>query len=152
MKYDYWFANVKGIHCRRKIQLYAQAGSAQALYYIEETKLKEWGCPNEERHTILESIKNWELESEFQKLQRKNVRCVPITNAEYPNRLSAIPTPPYAIYVKGKLPDEDVKTAAIVGARECDGQGICSCLGKSGGTDYQRNGKRCGFDQPDMGA
>lgn len=123
MKYDYWFANVKGIRCRRKIQLYAQAGSAQALYYIEETKLKEWGCPNEERHTILESIKNWELESEFQKLQRKNVRCVPITNAEYPNRLSAIPTPPYAIYVKGKLPDEDVKTAAIVGARECSPYG-----------------------------
>ena len=37
----------------------------------------------------------------------------------YPERLRNISSPPYALFVKGKLPREDMKTVAIVGAREC---------------------------------
>ena len=40
MKYEYWFANIQGISCKKKQFIRAQFRSAQELYYIEETELK----------------------------------------------------------------------------------------------------------------
>ena len=37
----------------------------------------------------------------------------------YPESLHNIPSPPYALFVKGKLPKEEMRSVAIVGAREC---------------------------------
>ncbi len=38
---------------------------------------------------------------------------------EYPEKLRNIQDPPYALYVLGKLPENNQKAAAIVGARRC---------------------------------
>ena len=44
---------------------------------------------------------------------------IPWGEKEYPGRLKEIYDPPYALYVKGKLPDDTARAAAIVGARSC---------------------------------
>lgn len=138
MKYEYWLANVQGISGRKKEQLYTYAGSAEALYYIEERQLMQWELAEKERKILLESAKAWKPEEAFQKLVEKGIACVPIHYAEYPSRLRNIPFPPYALYVKGKLPAEDIPTIAIVGARECSPYGremtirFANVLAKSG--------------------
>ena len=68
---------------------------------------------------ILDSIKTWKLEEEYQKLEQKGAWFVTMQEPSYPERLRNISSPPYALFVKGKLPREDMKTVAIVGAREC---------------------------------
>ena len=40
-------------------------------------------------------------------------------DGEYPGRLLELQDFPYALYVKGRLPDQESKKAAIVGARRC---------------------------------
>ena len=123
MKYEYWFANLKGISNRRKREIREKATNLKELYYIEETALKQFKLQEKERENILKSIREWDLDKEYQKLERQGVQFVPILDKRYPKRLLHIASPPYALYVKGKLPDENRKTIAIVGARECSPYG-----------------------------
>lgn len=123
MKYQYWFANIQGISCKKKLFLLSHVKSAEELYYIEEMTLKKWGVEEKDCHKILQSVKEWKLEEEYEKLLEKQVKFYTIQNPEYPERLRAIPSPPFALYVKGQLPEEDVSSVAIVGARECSPYG-----------------------------
>ena len=125
MKYEYWFANLKGISNRRKIQIREKVTNVEELYYIEETALKQYELQEKERQSILSERKEWDLEGEVHKLQRQGIQFITMKDASYPKRLLHISAPPYALYVKGKLPDEDKRTVAIVGARECSPYGEC---------------------------
>ncbi len=118
MKYEYWFANLK-LSCKRKLEIRQVIKTAEELYYIEETALKCYLEDENERELILDSIKTWKLEDEYQKLEQKGAWFVTMMSEKYPKRLRNIPSPPYALFVKGKLPQEEMRSVAIVGAREC---------------------------------
>ena len=97
--------------------------SLEALYYIEETALKKYDLQEKECEAILDSIRNWEVNEEYQKLEQKGIRCITVCHEEYPRRLLEIASAPYALYIKGKLPEGAKKAVAIVGARECSSYG-----------------------------
>ena len=118
MKYEYWFANLK-LSCKRKLEIRQVIKTAEELYYIEETALKQYVEDEKERTQILASIRDWRLDDEYRKLEQQQVRFVTMLNHEYPERLQHISSPPYALFIKGTLPKEDRKSVAIVGAREC---------------------------------
>lgn len=123
MKYEYWFANLKGISNERKRQIRRNFKSAEELYYIEETGLKMYDIQEKERKIILDSFATWEMETEYEKLLQRQVRFVVSMDENYPKRLRNIASAPYALYVKGKVPEEDALSVAIVGARECSPYG-----------------------------
>ena len=123
MKYEYWFANIKGITNARKRNIRQGMKSAQMLYYIEETELKKLQLSDKEQQAILESIQTWNLEAEYQALIQKEIQFVTVCDAHYPKRLMELPSAPYALYVKGDLPRDEYPTVAIVGARECSPYG-----------------------------
>ena len=123
MKYEYWFANILKLNCKRKLEIRQVIKTAEELYYIEETALKQYVEEEKERAVILDSIRTWKLEEEYKKLEQKQARFVTILSEEYPQRLRSIPSPPYALFIKGKLPGEEVRSVAIVGARECSPYG-----------------------------
>ena len=119
MKYEYWFANIKGIGNKAKQQIRSKVKTAEELYNIEETALKKMEVPKETAYKILQSVKEWNLEAEYQKLNDRQVTLYTIADEKYPSRLREISSPPYALYVKGELPLEEQLSVAIVGAREC---------------------------------
>lgn len=123
MKYEYWFANIKGIGNKGKREIRNRFKRAEELYYIEETELRKMGIEAKICHKIRQSVKEWRLEEEYQKLQDKQATMYTIEDDRYPSQLRMISSPPYAIYVKGELPKEDVLSVAIVGARECSTYG-----------------------------
>lgn len=123
MKYEYWFANIKGIGNKAKQQIRSCVKTAEELYYIEEKELKRMEIKEETCHKILQSVKEWKLEAEYAKLKEKRVEFITIGDKRYPARLKTISAPPYALYVKGKLPEEEEVSVAIVGARECSTYG-----------------------------
>ncbi len=122
MKYEYWFANLK-LSGKRKREIRQEFSSAEEIYNIEETRFKDFGIGEVEGQIIIDSKKEWNLNDEFCKLEDKNIQFITIFDLAYPKRLMEIATPPYALYVKGKLPDDNIKTVAIVGARECSPYG-----------------------------
>lgn len=123
MKYEYWFANIKGLGNKAKRQIRNRFQDARELYYIEETALKRMGMDKDTCHKILKSMKEWRLEEEYKKLTEKQVKLYTIEDDDYPARLRMISAPPYAIYVKGELPKENGLSVAIVGARQCSTYG-----------------------------
>jgi DNA processing protein len=120
MKYEYWFAKIQGINVRKKIRLRQCMKTAEAIYSMEEMQLKEMEFLNErERNKILQAKQQEDLEKEYDRLRKKEIRFIPCFAEEYPKNLKQITDYPYALYVKGNLPDEEAKKVALVGARRC---------------------------------
>ncbi|MBQ6735277.1 MAG: DNA-processing protein DprA [Lachnospiraceae bacterium] len=64
-----------------------------------------------------------EAERRYREFARTGLSFVPFTSPAYPARLKEIPDPPKALYVRGRLPSEDVPSVAVVGARICSEYG-----------------------------
>ena len=120
MKYEYWLAAITPLSDRKKYLLRKHLGSGECIFYIEETKLKELEFLNErDIHTIRQAQKERSPEETAAKLEEKSIRFGPCFSREFPGRLRTIPDPPYALYVKGRLPKEEKRAVALVGARRC---------------------------------
>ncbi len=65
-------------------------------------------------------------------LSKTNTRLILRDDPEYPNLLKEIPLAPHAIYVRGKLPEKEALSLAIVGTRKVtpDGEEIAYEFGK----------------------
>ena len=120
MEYEYWLAKVRGVSARKKCLLREYMKSARDVYYIEETHLKSLTFLNEkERGALAQAKQRPAPAEEYKKMLERGIRFVPWCSAEYPKSLKEIPDFPYALYVKGSLPDERRKKAALVGSRRC---------------------------------
>lgn len=119
MKFEYWFANVKGIGNQRKREIRQRISSAKELFYMEEKALRSLGCNEKEIQALKKSSKNWKVEEQYQELTQSGVQFFTSGDTRYPKKLQQIASAPYAIYVKGKLPEEEGTSVAIVGARQC---------------------------------
>ena len=120
MKYEYWFAAIQGLTDEKKLLLRSYMKSGKDIYYIEETMLTKLSFINEKDvERILRAKEQWNLKKEYEKLLQKQIRVIYCYEDLYPRKLLNIPDPPYALYVKGNLPDENKKSIAIVGARKC---------------------------------
>ena len=113
--------------------------NAEAIYYIEETQLKKIKFLNEnERNKIMQAKKDNGFLEEYERMREKSIRFVPYFSEEYPKRLKEIPDFPYAIYVKGRLPEEERKNVAVIGARRC------TPYGEKYAIDFARALAECG--------
>lgn len=119
MIYEYWLAAVSGVPSGRKRQLRELAGNAEAAYYMEEKELRASGLLKEREIQAFLLAKKNPFREEYERMRKQEIHFVPYFAGEYPKRLCCIQNPPYAIYVKGALPEEGQVSAAIVGARKC---------------------------------
>ena len=139
MIYEYWLAGIEGISNLKKRKLREVYGNGKAIYYIEETNLTKHTFLNEKDIERLKKAKKTvNLEMQWEKSVKKKIKFVPYFSDDYPEKMKVITDPPYALYVLGSLPDENVKSAAIVGARNCTSYGeqmalqYGKCLGHAG--------------------
>ena len=139
MIYEYWLAGIEGISNLKKRKLREVYRNGKAVYYIEETDLKKHTFLNEKDIERLKKAKKTvNLEMQWEKSVKKKIKFVPYFSDDYPKKMKVITDPPYALYVLGSLPDENVKSAAIVGARNCTSYGeqmalqYGKCLGHAG--------------------
>ena len=81
------------------------------LKRLKETVLKE-------ENELKENAKIF-----YAELIRKDIHWTHLSKKNYPMRLKNIGDPPLMVFYKGKLPDEERPSVAIVGARECSPYG-----------------------------
>lgn len=118
--YEYWFAKIQGITAKNKRRLREYYGEGKVIYNIVETKKSLPGFMGEKEQNILvQSVKDAKIYEEYKKLKEDNIFFVPYYSEKYPSKLKNISAPPYALYVKGRLPEEERASVAIVGARGC---------------------------------
>lgn len=123
MKYEYWFANLKGIPAKEKYRIRSLFPSAKDIYYIEEKRLEQYDVVDKIRQKILRQNSTKEFDKSYEDMQKKGIQFVTMAEENYPERLREIASPPYAIYYKGKLPKNEGKSVSIIGARECSQYG-----------------------------
>ena len=128
-KYQYWLRCIKGVGNKKQKKLVEYCGSANEVYGLTRRQLgKISEIYEKEINAILESKKSWDLEKEASVLEQADVNMVTLEEEAFPKRLKNLADCPYALFFRGRLPEEGKKTAAIVGARACSSYGRAVAL------------------------
>lgn len=120
--YACWISSVPGIGSRTVQKLFALCPRAQEIYESGEC-LWEGVLTARQLEQIRIFARSTSPEALWDELQRKGIRFVMLSDADYPQRLRDIPDPPWGLFVKGRLPDENCLSVAVIGARDCSEYG-----------------------------
>ena len=120
--YAYWLFNVEGVGNASADKLLCSGLSCKDVYQMSSNELAKL-LSRKKAESIEKSRYSWDFEAEKKKLEAKGVRFVSRIDPEFPEKLKNIPGAPFAIYVKGALPDPAIPCVSIVGARMCSEYG-----------------------------
>lgn len=131
-QYAYWLSSLPGIGNKTIGELLEVCGgTAQEVYRASE---KQWEqvLRSRQLESIKQSVASCNVEQEYEKLVAQEITFVSREEETYPKRLRNIPDAPYSLFVKGRLPEENALSVAIIGARDCSeyGRFVATCLGK----------------------
>lgn len=124
-EYLYWLCRLPLLGAVTIRKLYEYFQSFEAIYNIEETGLQESRILKDKQ---LKALLKWRKQfpacrQEYESLPQKRIRFVTPMDLDYPGRLREIYDYPMGIWVKGRLPEENCPSVAIVGARGCSAYG-----------------------------
>lgn len=142
-KASYILSNIKGIGNRSLFTLLDYTHSAVEILLLSDSKIGELLETRtarafiKGRQEIELSEKGGLLQGDI-KAENINISFIPILSPDYPQKLRNIPDPPFCIYVKGELPEENTPSVAIVGARACSEYG--KAVARYFGTELGKNG------------
>ncbi len=120
--YLMWLSRVEGIGFKRANQLLEHFGSAEAIWYAEPEEIRQV-LPDKTGEVLLTSREEDQLNEWIIELEEKQIDFYSYWHPRYPKLLKEIYHPPMGIYVRGELPDDEIDTVAIIGARKCSRYG-----------------------------
>ena len=120
--YAAWLDTIYWVASETKYRLLDAAGSVQELYEMDEGQLAAlMGLQGCER--FLQHRKRCKPQKIWNYLTEIGVGYTYCQAADFPEKLSEIPDPPFGIFYKGRLPDEKIPAVAVIGARKCSEYG-----------------------------
>lgn len=133
MKEAYWLSNIPGIGNRLRNRLLEYTGSAGEVYKLTRCQLEKIPGIGEKEIAAIEKSRSADWERAYERIMAGGVHFISTEDKEFPDKLKNIPDAPYSIYYKGKLPDADRRSVAIVGARMCSpyGQAAARKIGET---------------------
>ena len=123
-EYWFWLCNIPGIYQETLQKLLSRYPSPEEVFGIKEEQLLKEGLVNEkQKSAMILSKKNLDVSRKIEELQKKGVRFLHHESEDFPEKLKQIPDPPYCLYLLGHLPDPDIPSVGMVGARACSEYG-----------------------------
>lgn len=123
-EYWYWFCNLKGIGIRKMNGLLTYFKDPVHLFeadYREIAKLKF--LTPADMDEVINKKEISKIKRSYETLLKKNIQFITIRDKNYPEALKHIPDAPIALYIRGDLPQKNMLSLAIVGARNCSNYG-----------------------------
>ena len=118
--YWYWVNNITGIANIKLRNLLAVFDTPEDIYKASDKLLESVkGLKDTDICEIRKSQKSEYIYREYSELDKKGIKFTYPGKADYPEKLMNIYDYPYILYYKGKLPEADIPSVAIVGARNC---------------------------------
>lgn len=108
--------NVDGFGAVTIRELKEMYGSYQTIYGLSEETVLKTISPKKAANFI-EARKNKDPKRLFNNMISRNIRHVAFEDDRYPDKLKNIPDPPVGLFIKGKIPKNDIPLVAIIGAR-----------------------------------
>lgn len=124
--YMHWLYQAVGMGNRKLIETLMSVGTPFEVYEMAgKKKLSEMlGKTYTAKAKMLEAAaEGYDVMTEYGRLADRGIFFVIAGEEAYPRKLAAIPDAPSAIYYVGRLPDDDRKTIAVIGARNCSEYG-----------------------------
>ncbi|QHQ62065.1 DNA-protecting protein DprA [Anaerocolumna sedimenticola] len=123
-EYWFWLCNLDGIGVKKIQAILDFFETPEQVFMDKGTGLNQIGILTDaDKDTIINSKEVGRIQENYAKLISKGIYFVTKEEAHYPSKLHNIYNPPYGLYVKGKLPEENRLSIAIVGARNCSDYG-----------------------------
>lgn len=119
--YVYWLDGVEKLGNTGKRRLLAAFDSPEGIYCAKKESLSHF--VTEEQLLALEKSRQGDIWEAYGRLSRQGIAFYPFYHPRYPKRLLHIPDRPFGLYVKGRLPEDEKRSVAIVGARNCSEYG-----------------------------
>lgn len=96
-------------------------GTYLSAWRVKPQELQKSGVLTERRAEVFQESRKHESawRKEFAGLAQKNIRVIAECDPDYPTRFLPYEDRPAALFVKGSLPENEVPSVAIVGARAC---------------------------------
>ena len=130
--YCYWLCHLPGVGKHTIGKLLQICGNARNIYTAPDEVWEQVG-----KKGIIQTVKQhkeqWDLEGEYRRMCNAGIRFLLQGDAAYPGRLKNIPDAPFAIFAKGKVPEDERVSVAVIGARDCSEYGsyVAAALGKT---------------------
>ena len=121
-EYSHWLFNVQGLGNKSIDKLLCNGMNCSDIYRADSREFKGLLTDKQIRN-LEQSKRTWDFEKEAAKLIKKNISFISRIDSRFPEKLKNIPDPPFALYVKGELPDPSRPSVAIIGARMCSEYG-----------------------------
>lgn len=123
--YTYWLLNIEGIGDISVQKLLDYASSPREIWNLTKENLEAADLDLKSRQisAIISSKDESKIKRSYENICKKNIKFYPLTHPDYPQKLKNIANPPHAVYFKGRLPDDDTLSIAVVGARNCSEYG-----------------------------
>lgn len=129
-EYQLWMQQLPAVGERRIKKLLSRFGSEREAYERLKTAGEQTagellsGILNKEQAECVRMFtRKWKLKENYERLREQEISFLTEGDGAYPERLRQMETPPYGLYVKGKLPEGERAWAAVIGARECSSYG-----------------------------
>lgn len=119
--YAYWLDGVEKLGNTGKLRLLEAFASPEGIYCAKKEELDSF--LTEEQISALERTKDGDVWEAYGRLSEQGIAFYPFYHPRYPKRLFSIPDRPFGLYVKGRLPEDEKRSVAIVGARNCSEYG-----------------------------
>ena len=125
-EYLYWLCQIPFLGAVTIQKLFDYYGSFEDIYNIEEKSLEECSLIHKRNQ---EAFFRWKQElnrcrEEYRRLPEKGIIFITPWEDAYPQRLKTLPSRPAGLYVRGRLPNDDRPSLAVIGARSCTSYGI----------------------------
>lgn len=117
--YWYWLTNIDGIGRETIRKLLEVFKTPKQIYKAETEEVYMLLKSQRQKDAFLLSKDVERIGKSYKRLTDNKITFIHQESPEYPKRLRNIPDAPYGLYLKGKLPEEERKAVAIIGARNC---------------------------------
>ena len=118
MKYLNALNRIEGIGAQKLRLLMAFFGNAEAAWKADFLALEKSGIGKAAAAKVVEQRKNIDPDTEWEKMQKENIRLIDWESSDYPILLREIPNPPYLLYARGNLDLNSAPIISIVGSRK----------------------------------
>lgn len=119
----YWLNNITGIGRKTIHTLLEHFYEPINLFFAKEEEVCKWLQNDKQRQMFAKSKDEKQILASYQKLLEQNISFIHPESENFPEKLRQIPDMPYGLYLKGKLPEANQKTIAIIGSRSCSNYG-----------------------------
>lgn len=132
--YNYWISNINNIGPKKIDYLLDYYGSSEEVFKASEDSIEEAinvameegivRFDKKDANNIRDNKNINRIHMEYNILLKKDIQFITKLDDEYPEKLRPLYNAPFALYIKGNLPDMSRKSLAIVGTRNASAYGM----------------------------